>query len=288
MNCELENRGKHAMARHERIWQVLGAALLGALLMTAAGCNVLKARSDLNKGVQAYKNAKYDQAINYFKDAVALDPGLVNARLYLATAYAQQFVPGVDSPDNNKNAEAAIDQYQQVLKLHPAREQQINSLKGIAYLYLQMKKFDQAKQFYREALKLDPNDAELYYSIAVIDWTQVYQPRMQLWAEQGLKPTEELKSAKACQQLKDSNSDKVDDGLQMLDKAIKLRPEYPDAMAYMNLLYREKAHIECNDPQTRQADLKTADSWVDKSISVRKELEAKQRGPQGITVPSHQ
>jgi hypothetical protein len=122
----------------------------------------------------------------------------------------------------------------------------------------------------------------------VIDWTQVYQPRMQLWAEQGLKPTEELKSAKVCQQLKASNQDKVDNGLQMLDKAIKLRPEYPDAMAYENLLYREKAHIDCDDPATRQADLKTADNWVEKSISTRKELEAKQRGPQGITVPSHQ
>lgn len=276
------------MARQERITQSLGAVLLLVLLMGAMGCNTLKARSDLNKGVQAYKNAKYDQAIQYFKESVSLDPGLVNARLYLATAYAQQFVPGVDSPDNNKSAEAAIDQYQEVLKLHPGHEQEINSLKGIAYLYLQMKKFDQAKEYYRKALQMDPNDAELYYSIAVIDWTQVYQPRMQLWAEQGLKPTEELKSAKACEKLKDTNADKVNEGLQMLDKAVKLRPEYPDAMAYMNLLYREKAHIDCGDPDTRQADLKTADSWVDKSIAARKELEAKQRGPQGITVPSHQ
>ncbi|HTM42767.1 MAG TPA: tetratricopeptide repeat protein, partial [Terriglobales bacterium] len=176
----------------------------------------------------------------------------------------------------------------QVLKLQPAREQQINSLKGIAYLYLQMKKFDQAKEYYRKAIDLDPNDPELDYSIAVIDWTQVYQPRMQLWAEQGLKPTDELKSAKACQQLKQSNEDKVNEGLQLLEKAVKMRPEYPDAMAYLNLLYREKAHIDCGDPEARQADLKTADGWVDKSISTRKELEAKQRGPNGITVPSHQ
>ena len=276
------------MAKHERTWRILWSLFLVAVLIGAAGCNRLKARSDLNKGVQAYKNAKYDQAISFFKDAVALDPSLVNARMYLATAYAQQFVPGVDNPDNNKSAEAAIDQYQEVLKLHPEHEQQINSLKGIAYLYLQMKKFDQAKQYYSKAIQLDANDPELYYSIAVIDWTQVYQPRMQLWAEQGLKPTEELKSEKACQKLKDDNADKVNEGLQMLDKAVKLRPEYPDAMAYMNLLYREKAHIDCGDPAARQADLKTADSWVDKSMSARKELEAKQHGPQGITVPSHQ
>lgn len=265
---------------------MLSAAALA--LLFAAGCNKLKARDQLNKGVQAYKNAKYEEAINRFQNAVALDPSLLNARLYLATAYAQQYVPGADTPDNNRNAEQAIDQYKQVLSRNPTREQQINSVKGIAYLYLQMKKFDQAKEYYRKALQMDPNDAELYYSIAVIDWTQVYQPRMQLWAEQGLKPTEELKSEKACQKLKDTNADKINEGLQALDKAVKLRPEYPDAMAYLNLLYREKAHIDCGDPEARQADLKTADGWVDKSIFTRKELEAKQRGPQGITVPSHQ
>ncbi|HTM42530.1 MAG TPA: hypothetical protein VL177_16545, partial [Terriglobales bacterium] len=94
------------MAKRNWTWRILESLLLVAVLMGVSGCNKLKARSDLNKGVQAYKSAKYDQAISFFKDAVDLDPSLVNARLYLATAYAQQFVPGVDSPDNNKSAEA--------------------------------------------------------------------------------------------------------------------------------------------------------------------------------------
>ena len=67
------------------------AALLGAalLLISATGCNKLKARDQLNKGVAAYKNAHYEAAIEHFKNAVALDPSLQNAKLYLATAYAQ-------------------------------------------------------------------------------------------------------------------------------------------------------------------------------------------------------
>ena len=78
----------------------------GLVLLSATGCNKLKARDQLNKGVQAYKNAKYEQAIDHFQQAVALDPTLINARLYLATAFAQQYIPGADTPDNNRMARA--------------------------------------------------------------------------------------------------------------------------------------------------------------------------------------
>ena len=92
------------------------------------GCNKLRARDQLNKGVQAYKNAKYEDAIEHFKNAVDLDPSLINARLYLATAYAQQYIPGADSPDNNRYAEQAIEVFKQVLAQNPPKEQQIHSL----------------------------------------------------------------------------------------------------------------------------------------------------------------
>ena len=76
------------------------------VLFSAVGCSKLRARDQLNKGVQSYKNAKYEDAIEHFKNAVAMDPSLINARLYLATAYAQQYIPGADSPENNRYAEA--------------------------------------------------------------------------------------------------------------------------------------------------------------------------------------
>lgn len=263
--------------------KVLALAAVALSLLSTAGCDKLKARDRLNKGVTAYKNAKYEEAIERFKDAVSLDPGLLNARLYLATAYAQQYIPGADTPENNQNAEQAIDQYKQVIARHPSREQEINSTKGIAYLYLQMKKFDLAKEFYRKAVQIDPNDPEPYYSVAVIDWTESYQPRMELKAKLGLKPEEPIKDKKACEQLKASNSANIQDGIDMLNKALELRKDYDDAMAYMNLMYREKGDVECGDPAARAADLKTADEWVDKTMATKKAKAEKQTGPGGIT-----
>jgi tetratricopeptide (TPR) repeat protein len=261
--------------------RILALAAVALAIFSAAGCNKLKARDQLNKGVQSYKNAKYEEAIDHFQNAVALDPTLINARLYLATAFAQQYIPGADSPDNNKNAEQAIEQYKEVLKRDPKN---VNSVKGIAYLYLQMKRFEDAKQYYRKATELDPNDPEPYYSVAVIDWTQSYQPRMEERAKLGLKPEEPLKDKKVCASLHEKNSPYIQDGIDELNKALQLRPDYDDAMAYMNLLYREKGDLECDDPGARAADMKTADEWVDKTMATKKAKAEKQPGAQGITM----
>ena len=55
-------------------------------------------------------------------------------------------------------------------------------------------------------------------------------------------------------------------------------------MAYLNLMYREKADVECDDLNQRQEDLKTADGWVDKTLSTKKAKAEKQPGQQGITM----
>ncbi len=255
-------------------------------VVLATGCSKLKARDQLNKGVQSYKNAKYEQAIEHFKNAVNLDPQLINARLYLATAYAQQYIPGIDTPENNRFGEQAIQEYENVLGQD---SQNINSVKGIAYLYLQMKRFDDAKKYYRQAAQLDPNDPETYYSIAVIDWTQSYQPRMEERAKLGLKPQDPLNDKKVCSDLREANMEEVDEGMQMLQKALELRPDYDDAMAYLNLLYREKADMTCDNPEERAALNKTADEWVEKTMATKKaNAEKKAKSAGGIVMDTAQ
>lgn len=260
--------------------RTLTLAAVGLALFTSLGCDKLKARDQLNKGVKAYKDNHYEQAIDHFQNAVRLDPSLINARMYLATAYVSQYIPGVDSADNLRTAQQAIDEYTKVIDANPSREQKVNSAKGIAYLYLNEKRWDDAKKYYRMASDLDPNDAEPYYSVGVIDWSQSYQPRMEERAKLGLKPDEHLSAKnkdqkKLCEQLKEKNSAVIQEGIDSLDKAIKLRDDYDDAMAYMNLMYRERADIECEDEAARAADLKAADQWVDKAMQAKQARAAK-------------
>jgi tetratricopeptide (TPR) repeat protein len=266
--------------------RLLVPAAVALALLSSVGCDKLRARDQLNKGVEAYKNSHYEQAIDHFQQAVQLDPKLINARMYLATAFVSQYVPGIDSPDNLRTAQQAIDEYTKVIDANPSRDQKVNAAKGIAYLYLNEKKWDDAKKYYRMASDADPNDPEPYYSVGVIDWTACYQPRMEERAKLGLKPEEHLNpknkdQKKACDELKDKNATSIQEGIDSLSKAIQIRPDYDDAMAYMNLMYRERADVECDDLAAREADLKTADDWVDKTLAAKKskaEKEAQKAG----------
>ena len=258
-----------------RNWRTIGAVSLGiCMLLVSSGCQKLKARDELNKGIAEYKAEKYPAAVEHFKFAVELDPELPTARLYLATAYANQYVPGSQSEVNLQIAEQAISEFQKVLEMEPNN---LNSISGIASLYFQMKRWDDAKEFYKKQIALDPENPEPYYSIGVINWTQTYQPRMVVRTRLNLKQEDPIRDARERQALAERNQPLVDEGMEMLNRAMQLRQDYDDAMAYLNLLYREQADLR-DEPAAREEDLKTADSWMDKSLEIKKAkaLEASQ------------
>ena len=110
-------------------------------------------------------------------------------------------------------------------------------------------------------------------------------------AKLGMRPEENLNpknkdQKKVCEELKAKNSPAIQEGIDSLNKAIQLRPDYDDAMAYLNLMYREKGDIECDDLSARAEDLKTADHWVDETLRVKKAKaeKAAQNSAGGITV----
>jgi tetratricopeptide (TPR) repeat protein len=255
------------MNRSARLAAVIAVA---AALLSATGCQMLKARDQLNKGVQAYKSANYEQAIEHFKNAVSLDDRLKVAKLYLATAYTSQYVPGVETKENIRMAEQAIEQYKSVLT---EDTQNVTSLKGIAYLYMQMKKFDEAREYYKKSIAVDPNDPETYYSIGVLDWTAVYKDTADRKSKEGLRIDDEMKSKrdqKLCEEIKTANEARANEGLDMLQKAMDKRQDYDDAMVYVNLIYLRKADMECSDPEARAQDKKMSEDWSNKAMDARK------------------
>lgn len=268
--------------------KIVRAAALAAALLPAVfsftGCTKLQARDQLNKGVQAYKSMHYEQAIEHFKNAVNLDPKMPVARLYLATAYANSYVQGVDTPENNQAADQAIDNFKQVLATNPDKTTRVNALKGIASILFNQKKLEEAKEYQKKIIAEQPDDPEAHYSIGVIDWTLTYKPRMDLRNKLGItKADEPIKDKKACAELAEKNRPLVDEGIDELTKAMQYRQDYDDAMAYLNLMYREKADIECGDMSARAADLKQADNWVTQTMAT-KEAKAKKSSQQGAII----
>ncbi len=258
------------------------AALL-VLLASTVGCNKLKSRDQLNKGIQAFKNQRYEDAGNYFQRAVQLYPEDQMSQLYLATSYAYQVVPNLDTPDNMAIAKKALDGFNVVLSRNPNDE---TALKQEASIYRNIKKFPEAKDYEHRLLAVDPNDAEAEYTIGVVDWVEAYNNTQKMLA--GQNKTDDglgniFKTKPQCETAQQENTALVQDGLQALQKATELRADYDDAMQYLNLMYRRKADIDCG-PGTdaaRKADLAQADDWTKKAMGARKNNEAKKEAKYG-------
>jgi tetratricopeptide (TPR) repeat protein len=242
----------------------------------------------LNKGVDAYKSAHYEEAIGHFQKATELDPSLPMAKSYLATALAQNVVPGLTTPDNLKNAQQAISIFQEVLAKEP---NDVNSLKNIASIYFSIKEFDKAKDYQKRVLEADPKDPEAAYTIGVIDWTLAHENTLKALAGANMNDDGEGNAKapkKVLEQIKDENTPLVTEGLQYLNQAIANRANYDDAMSYLNLTYRRKADTDFNDPATVKADVAAAKDWSSKAMGTRKANEEKKdKGPGGITMDSN-
>jgi len=71
---------------------------------------------------------------------------------------------------------------------------------------------------------------------------------------------------------------KIDEGIESLKRALELRPEYDDAMAYLNLLYRRKADTVA-DASERDELTKMADDLVDKVKEIKQRRAEAPRQP---------
>jgi tetratricopeptide (TPR) repeat protein len=256
------------------------AALAAAIFLMAglSGCNKLKARDLLNKGVASFKAGQYDAAVEDFKQAKELDPDLMNARLYLATAYASQYIPGAPSEQNTRLGNQAVAEFKEILD-KDARN--LNAIDGIGSILFQMagtpfdaKKFEESKVYHLKHIEIKPDDPEPHYWIGVIDWTLAFRTNAELRAaynkehiNKQVKDGDPLPPAVRADYVAKSGQ-LVDEGISELQKAITVRPDYDDAMAYLNLLYRRKADmVESSDE--RAGLQKQADDLLDKIKEIK-------------------
>jgi tetratricopeptide (TPR) repeat protein len=261
-------------------------AVVVSAVVAGGGCDKLRARDKLNKGVQAYKAGQTDLAIEDFKTAKDLDPKLTNARLYLATAYSAQYIPGAPSPENIRNGQQAAQEFKDILADDPANLSAIDGLGSILYNMAGGPPFDpkmmeESKSYHQKHIQLKPDDPEPYYWVGVIDWSLAFRGNRDMreeynkTAKKSIRDTDPAPPALATA-FQQKYGTVVDEGIASLQKAMQLRTDYDDAMAYLNLLYRQKADMETS-AEARDADVKLADDLVDKVKAIKqRKMEAPQ------------
>ncbi|MDE0101382.1 MAG: hypothetical protein OXN89_03300 [Bryobacterales bacterium] len=241
-----------------------------------ANLDFLKARNALNKGVGAFTAGDFVRAGTYFEEAADLDPELGAARVYGAYSTMMQYQPGAEYKENLDIAHKALDGFKAVLEDDPTNA---TALQSIASLYFNMKEMELAKEWHGKVLEQQPDYKESYYTIGVIAWTQSYEPRLEFRANAGLAQEDpgpiavrgrlNRSQREEYAALKEEIVPKIDEGLVALEEALKIDEEYDDAMAYVNLLYREKADL-ADSTQEHDQLLATADEWVDRALETRR------------------
>jgi len=265
--------------------------MLLALLLTATplltGCHKVQARAELKKGNALYANEEYREALQEFQKGLELDPGVTFAWRSVGLTALALFKPGDESPENKQFADTAIDAFQKYLADYPDDDKVRDYLLST---FVNTKRYDDALtaidkmaaqaqtpeartklegskvSLLVQADRLDdawkvaqayngPDKPELLYTVGQAYWNESFH------ATPETDPAERARWA--------------DTGMTALDEALRLKPEYFEAMVYKNLLYREKGKMEM-DAVKRAEYVAQAEEWTKKAVELRKKQKAEE------------
>jgi tetratricopeptide (TPR) repeat protein len=226
---------------------------------------------------EAANDAYLTKAIeNYKKSAeVEQDPKIKKLALeYLVAAY------GPDKLNDPAQAEPVV---QRLIQLDPSDPANYFAL---AKIYSDNGEYDKAEEQYLKAREVKPNDPAVYMQLAGFYNSQgEFDKTMEaLNARAQKEPTNPEAYYtiatyywdKAYHDFTTPEADKIkyiQAGLEAVDKAIELKPDYFEALTYKNLLLRVQANLEKN-PQKQQQLLKEADQYRDKAQDIRSKQRA--------------
>jgi tetratricopeptide (TPR) repeat protein len=193
-----------------------------------------------------------------------------------ALSYAQELVK--DNPSDTKNLYAIANLYEKFGKIAEAEEtykkvtelnpQDAKACGALAAFYNKplwegRSKFDQAIETLKRCTSLEPNDPAGYYKVATFYWDKAYRDPL---------ITDPQKNEYA------------DKGLEEVDKALEMKPDYWEAIITKGLLYRVKAQVARN-PKERQQLLEQAQTLQKQAMELRKEQQAAQAGTASASPP---
>ena len=135
--------------------------------------------------------------------------------------------------------------YQQAKQAKPGDPAVYMQLAGY---YNRQGQFEKTIEALQERAAKEPNNPEAFYTISTYYWDKAYR-------DFKLKENEK--------------KDYVEKGVQAVDHALQIKPDYIEALVYKNLLLRLQANME-KDPSKQQALIKQADQLRDKAQEMRK------------------
>lgn len=245
-------------------------AVIVALAMLGSGCEYARkviAKDKLNQGAIYYNQGNTKQAQEFFRDATETDPTNPITWLYLGATLVKDYKKEIDENKKKEIANQALDVYKKALELSGNNCISIdNALSYIATIYDDMNNVDEWRKTMEaratnECTKKDAK-AQSYYSIGVKYWqcsydqTTRYQDKVAALKDPFHYRSFEARADFAAEALADKQKAEacVVKGLENIEKALEINPEYVDAKFYKGLLYRERQKMTKEDAKRRELD----------------------------------
>jgi tetratricopeptide (TPR) repeat protein len=222
---------------------------------------------------EAENDGFLSKAVEYYRKAADVDPDTKMRKLaleYLVSAY------GPDKLDDPSQAEPLV---KRMIELEPkepgnyyvlakmyedsgqyelaeqtflaaleARPNDGGVLMQLASYYNRLGEFDKTMRYLKQRADADPNNPDAHYTIATFYWDKQFR-------DPSLSKADKLSMVKA--------------GLEAIDTALKLNPEYADAYVYKGLLLRAQAQFE-TDPARFKSVMSEAEALGAKGQELKK------------------
>ncbi len=265
--------------------------LCGILLamVPLVGCRQLGVRMEIQNANRAYNQRRFDVALEHYLAARQIDPSMVDLDRLIGYCYIGRFEPENEAKENQQLADQAIESLNRYLVARPddliARDALISlflaadrdsqaigffadhlkkhpgdldAAKSIATLYAKAGDFPGALHWYGEITRLDGRNPEAFYIYGVVIYEKVH---------------------KRPDVIEASNLTLIEEGKTALGRAIQLRPDYFEALVYLNLLYREQAkRVEEGDPRRLELETK-AEELREQAIAIQQARKAAGQKP---------
>jgi tetratricopeptide (TPR) repeat protein len=250
------------------------------LALSSLGCTKIRARMEIKAANEAYQKEDWSTALQHYKVARQIDPSFDDLTRLVGYSEIGLYVPDDKSPKNEQHADAAIlelnnylqkkpddriardalinmylnanrttqaiDYFIGYLKTHPA---DLEAVKSIATLYAKQGDFNKSLEWYEKITLLDAKNPESFYIFGVVCYEKVAKNMA------GADPAQKM--------------DLINRGKGALQHAIEMKPDYAEAMAYLNLLWRQQALVDAiTDPVKAQADVAQADAIRNQTMQI--------------------
>ena len=261
-------------------------AALSLSLSSLVSCTKVQARMEIREGNDAYAKEDYGTALKHYQKAREIDgKSFPDLDRMVGYSLIGLYVPEDKTPQNVKNADAAVVELRKYLRKKPddsiAREALIN-------LYLNADRITEAINYFREWLETHPNDLEAVRSVAQLYSKQGNFNESLNWYEKitlidSKNPEAFYVYGVVCYEkvAKNPPADMaeriqiIEKGKRALTKAASLKQDYFEALVYLSLLYRQHAPIE-TDPVKQQQLVAEADKIRGQAVAIvqKKKAEA--------------